>query len=228
MSAAFTSVIVLEEAIRPGTEDIGFYAQMTAATTRGVTEFEVMKAMLEHIKGDDVLDDFVKYMLRKTDSVHVVGDDFGRIEVIEFDGMHRHHLPEKAYIEVYYPDPECDMPERYADEVDDWTEFANEAYLQDEQAAREAEAQASVSELESAGFVVEETESVPDDDYSFEKRVRLDANNFYQVQIRILPVADWEPDDGWRTVYITSIYQHAIERLSKEPGKDVDNDDLPF
>lgn len=109
MSAAFTSVIVLEEAIRPGTEDIGFYAQMTAADTR-----------------------------------------------------------------------------------------------------------------------VEETESVPDDDYSFEKRVRLDANHFYQVQIRILPVADWEPDDGWRTVFITSVYDHAIERLSKEPGRDADNDDLPF
>lgn len=228
MSAAFTSVIVLEEAIRPGTEDIGFYAQMTAATTRGVTEFEVMQAVCEKLAGREVADEFVNYMLRTANGIGVKGDDFGRLEVFTVDDMRRHHMPKAIYVEVYYPDPECDMPERYADEVDDWAEFVNEAYLQNEQTAREAEAQASVSELEAAGFIVEETESVPDDDYSFEKRVRLDANNFYQVQIRILPVADWEPDDGWRTVYITSIYQHAIERLSKEPGRDVDNDGLPF
>lgn len=217
MSAAFTSVIVLEETIRPGTEDIGFYAQMTAADTRGVTEFEVMQAVCEKLAGREVADEFVNYMLRTANGIGVKGDDFGRLEVFTVDDMRRHHMPKTIYVEVYYPDPECDMPERYADEVDDWAEFV-----------AEAEAQASVSELESAGFAVEETESVPDDDYSFEKRVRLDANHFYQVQIRILPVADWEPDDGWRTVFITSVYDHAIERLSKEPGRDVDNDDLPF
>ena len=62
----------------------------------------------------------------------------------------------------------------------------------------------------------------------FEKRVRIDANKFYEVQIRILPVAEWEPLDGWRTVYITSIYNHALMRLKAEPGRDVDEEDLPF
>lgn len=229
MSAAFTSVIVLDPSIRPGTEDIEFYAQMTAADTRGVTEFEVMQAVCEKLAGREVADEFVNYMLRTANGIGVKGDDFGRLEIFTVDDMRRHHMPKTIYVEVYYPDPECDMPERYADEVDDdWAEFVHEAYLQDEQAAREAEARAFASELEAAGFIAEETESVSDDNYSFEKRVRLDANKFYQVQIRILPVADWEPDDGWRTVFITSIYQHAIERLSKEPGRDVDSDDLPF
>ena len=56
---------------------------------------------------------------------------------------------------------------------------------------------------------------------TFEKRVRKDANGSYDVQIRILPVEDWQPNEGWRTVYATSIYEHAMERLSKEPGKEV-------
>lgn len=237
MSATFTSVIVLEEAIRPGTEDIGFYAQMTAADTRGVTEFEIMQAVCEKLAGREVADEFVNYMLRTANGIGVKGDDFGRLEVFTVDDMRRHHMPKTIYVEVYYPDPECDMPERYADEVDDWDDPCHEEYLQDEQTAREAEAQASASELEAEGFTIEDVdpdadvewiEPDADDDYSFEKRVRLDANKFYQVQIRILPVADWEPDDGWRTVYITSIYQHAIERLSREPGRDVDSDDLPF
>lgn len=80
MSTTFSSVIVLESSIRPGTESIEFYAQMTAADTASVTEFDVMQAVCEKVAGR---------------------------------------------------------------EVDD--EFVNEAYLQDEQAVREAEAQASAS-----------------------------------------------------------------------------------
>ena len=55
----------------------------------------------------------------------------------------------------------------------------------------------------------------------FEKRIRRDANGFYQVQVRHLPVEDWEPLDGWRTVFITSIYENARTRLAQEPGREV-------
>lgn len=55
----------------------------------------------------------------------------------------------------------------------------------------------------------------------FEKRIRKDVNGFYNVQIRILPVEDWQPNDGWGTVFITRIYEHALERLGEEPGKKV-------
>ena len=54
-----------------------------------------------------------------------------------------------------------------------------------------------------------------------EKRIQKDANNFYQVQIRILPVEDWQPNEGWGTVFITSVYENALERLGKEPGAKV-------
>ena len=55
----------------------------------------------------------------------------------------------------------------------------------------------------------------------FEKRITRDANGFYNVQIRILPVEDWQPNDGWGTVFITGIYEHARERLESEPGREV-------
>jgi len=55
----------------------------------------------------------------------------------------------------------------------------------------------------------------------FEKRISRDENGFYRVQIRHLPVQDWEPMDGWGTVFITSIYENARERLDKEPGTEV-------
>ena len=55
----------------------------------------------------------------------------------------------------------------------------------------------------------------------FEKRIRRDVNGFYQVQIRHLPVEDWEPLDGWRTVFISSIYENATTRLAQEPGHTV-------
>ena len=55
----------------------------------------------------------------------------------------------------------------------------------------------------------------------FEKRIRRDENGFYQVQIRRLPVEDWQPLDGWGTVFITNIYENARKRLSQEPGREV-------
>ena len=56
----------------------------------------------------------------------------------------------------------------------------------------------------------------------FEKRIRRDANGFYNVQVRMLPVEDWQPLDGWGTVYITSIYEKAKEHLAHEPGREVE------
>ena len=56
----------------------------------------------------------------------------------------------------------------------------------------------------------------------FEKRIRRDANGFYNVQVRMLPVEDWQPLDGWGTVYITSIYENAKEHLAHEPGREVE------
>lgn len=56
----------------------------------------------------------------------------------------------------------------------------------------------------------------------FEKRITRDANGFYQVQIRMLPVLDWQPNDGWGTVFITSIYDHAKAQLGREPGREVE------
>ena len=55
----------------------------------------------------------------------------------------------------------------------------------------------------------------------FEKRIRKDANGFYQVQIRMLPAEDWQPNEGWGTVFITSIYENAKARLETEPGREV-------
>ena len=55
----------------------------------------------------------------------------------------------------------------------------------------------------------------------FEKRIMKDDNGFYNVQIRILPVEDWQPNDGWGTVFITSVYERAKAKLETEPGKEV-------
>ena len=48
---------------------------------------------------------------------------------------------------------------------------------------------------------------------TIEKRIIKDVNNFYHVQIRFLPLEDWESNEGWRTVYISEIYEHALEHL---------------
>ena len=52
----------------------------------------------------------------------------------------------------------------------------------------------------------------------FEKRIKKDVNGSYNVQIRHLPVEDWQPLEGWGTVFTTSIYENAKARLEKEPG----------
>ena len=46
-----------------------------------------------------------------------------------------------------------------------------------------------------------------------EQRIYKDENGFYNVQIRFLPVEDWEPNDGWRTIFISSIYEYAEAKL---------------
>ena len=56
----------------------------------------------------------------------------------------------------------------------------------------------------------------------YEKRIRRDDNGFYRVQIRQLPVEDWQPLEGWGTVFITSIYKTAVEKLGHEPGTEVE------
>ena len=56
----------------------------------------------------------------------------------------------------------------------------------------------------------------------FEKRILKDHNGFYNVQIRSVPVENWKQNDGWGTVYTTSVYEHAVDRLSKEPGAEVE------
>ena len=48
---------------------------------------------------------------------------------------------------------------------------------------------------------------------NIEKRIIKDENNFYCVQIRFLPLENWESNDGWGTVYISEIYEHALEHL---------------
>ena len=55
----------------------------------------------------------------------------------------------------------------------------------------------------------------------FEKRIRRDDNGFYNVQIRLLPVEEWQPNEGWGTVFITSIYENARARFDSEPGREV-------
>lgn len=39
-------------------------------------------------------------------------------------------------------------------------------------------------------------------EYTVESRIITDENGFTKEQIRILPVEDWEPNDGWRTIRI--------------------------
>ena len=48
---------------------------------------------------------------------------------------------------------------------------------------------------------------------TIEERIIKDENNFYCVQVRFLPLEVWEQNDGWRTVYITEIYENALKRI---------------
>lgn len=49
-----------------------------------------------------------------------------------------------------------------------------------------------------------------------EERVIQDCNGFWKAQVRFLPLAEWEPDDGWRTVFISGIRESAEARISKK------------
>lgn len=39
---------------------------------------------------------------------------------------------------------------------------------------------------------------------AIEKRVRQDCNRFWLYEMRILPVEDWEPNEGWRICAISA------------------------
>ena len=56
----------------------------------------------------------------------------------------------------------------------------------------------------------------------FEKRMYRDVNGFYRVQVRQLPLNEWEQNDGWRTVFIAGIEERARENLEIEPGVEVE------
>ena len=52
---------------------------------------------------------------------------------------------------------------------------------------------------------------------TIEERIIKDVNNFYCVQIRFLPLEDWDTvNDGWRTVYITEFYENALKRIGNK------------
>ena len=51
---------------------------------------------------------------------------------------------------------------------------------------------------------------------SKETRVVKDCNGFYRAQIRFLPVEDWEPNEGWRTCFVSSIEENAKKFFGKE------------
>ena len=57
----------------------------------------------------------------------------------------------------------------------------------------------------------------------FEKRMYRDVNGLYRVQVRQLPLNEWEPNDGWRTVFIAGIEERARENLEFEPGVEVEH-----
>ena len=42
-------------------------------------------------------------------------------------------------------------------------------------------------------------------------RLWVDKNKNYHIQIRYVPVYSWEPDDGWRTIYMTDNKELAIK-----------------
>lgn len=48
--------------------------------------------------------------------------------------------------------------------------------------------------------VIEEARMIAPD---MEARITLDENGFYRREMRILPVEDWEPNEGWRIDYVS-------------------------
>lgn len=44
-----------------------------------------------------------------------------------------------------------------------------------------------------------------------EKRIWRDCNGMYHLQVRYLPVYDWE-DDGWKTVYASTNQSEILKK----------------
>ena len=51
---------------------------------------------------------------------------------------------------------------------------------------------------------------------TYEERLVKDVNGFWNAQCRIHPVAEWEPNDGWRTFCIGSCMERVIDRMKPE------------
>lgn len=49
-----------------------------------------------------------------------------------------------------------------------------------------------------------------------EKRIWRDSNGLYHIQIRFVPIYEWEDNDGWRSIYITDSEKNATEKLYGE------------
>ena len=42
-------------------------------------------------------------------------------------------------------------------------------------------------------------------------RLWVDKNKNYHIQVRFIPVYSWEPDDGWRTIYMSDNKEEAMK-----------------
>ncbi len=49
-----------------------------------------------------------------------------------------------------------------------------------------------------------------------EERVRQDENRFWVYEVRILPVQDWEPNEGWRICAISACKKSLEAMLGKK------------
>jgi len=47
----------------------------------------------------------------------------------------------------------------------------------------------------------------------YEERLIRDSNGFWQAQCRFLPLEPWEPNEGWRTFFISSVKESAEKRM---------------
>lgn len=48
-----------------------------------------------------------------------------------------------------------------------------------------------------------------------EERVRQDCNGFWLYEVKILPVEDWEPNEGWRISAISCIKDTLADMLGE-------------
>lgn len=46
-------------------------------------------------------------------------------------------------------------------------------------------------------------------------RLWADHNHNYHIQTRYVPVYDWEPDNGWKTIYFTDDEELAIKNYTE-------------